>query len=252
MKLKIMTYNVASGRCYFNADGKGENTYRDITECAKVIKAENPVFCGINEINCFLDGSENACQPKHLSELTGLENYYFGKAIYLEVGSKRDYGNAVLSSVPILSSEVIPVPNPERFDEKAYYEQRSLTKVKLDIAGGITVFQIHFGLSIAEHQNAVTTIAKAIDETEGPIVLMGDFNIRPSDFLHKILRERLNDTADILGDKYLKTYPSYNEDGYPDCKIDYIYVSDHFKTLSLKTVDTKASDHLPLIAEVEI
>lgn len=251
MKLKIMTYNVASGRCYFNADNGGKS-YNDITECAKVIKEENPVFCGINETNIYDDGRENASQPEQLAKLTGLENHFFGKALYLTVGSKRHYGNAVLSSVPILESEVIPIPNPEIKDEKAYYEERSITKVKLDVAGGITLFQTHFGLAISEHQNAAMALAKAIDETDGPIVLMGDFNIRPSDFLHKILRERLNDTADILGDTYLKTFPSYNEEGYPDCKIDYIYVSDHFKTLSLKTVATKASDHLPLIAEVEI
>ncbi|MBQ5801177.1 MAG: endonuclease/exonuclease/phosphatase family protein, partial [Clostridia bacterium] len=245
--------NVASGRCYENCDGtKGEKAYNDITECAKIIKGENPVFCGINEINVFDDGRENASQPEHLASLTGLENSFFGKALYLKVGANRHYGNAVLSSVPILESKVIPIPNPEIMDESAYYEERSITKVKLDIAGGITVFQTHFGLAISEHQNAVLALAKAIDETEGPIVLMGDFNIRPSDLLHKILRERLNDTADILGDTYLKTFPSYKHETYPDCKIDYIYVSDHFKTLSLQTLPTKASDHLPLIAEVEL
>ncbi len=261
MKLKIMTYNIASGRTYYTY-AEDHKSPIDIKECAKVIKDVDPIFCGLNEINIYNEGDE-ADQPKAIANFAGFDHHYFSQANQFKFpGTGRKYGNAVVSKCPIISAETIMISDPERKDEYVYYETRAIGKVKLDIAGGITVIQTHIGLAVSEKQSAVDTLCKVIDETDGPIVLMGDFNIRPTDFLHRPIRERLFDTADIRDD-YFKTYPScvtkmgMTSDGsytglYPDCKIDYIYVSKHFKTLSLNTIDTKASDHLPLIAEVEI
>ncbi len=253
MKLKIMTYNVASGRCYDKRDSEGKS-YSDITKCAEFIKSENPVFCGLNEVNFYSDNRENANQVEHIAKVAGFENSYFAKAIHIDMGANtRDYGNGVIANCPIISAETIAIPDAKVHDENIPYESRCIAKVKLDIAGGITVLQIHFGLAISEHQNAVDALCKVIDETDGPIILMGDFNIRPSDYLHRPLRERLFDTADIYPDKYLRTFPTYKEErNYPNCKIDYIYVSKHFKTLSVSVPDTNISDHYPMTAEVEI
>ena len=252
MKLKIMTYNVASGRCYDKMDSEKKG-YSDITKCAEVIKNEAPVFCGLNEVNFHSDNRENANQVEHIAKVAGFENHYFAKAIHIDMREHtRDYGNGFIANCPIISAETIAIPDAKVHDEKIPYESRCIAKVKLDIAGGITVLQTHFGLAISEHQNAVDTLCKVIDETDGPIILMGDFNIRPGDYLHRPLRERLFDTADIYPDKYMKTYPTYNEEGHPCCKIDYIYVSKHFKTLSVSVPDTSVSDHHPMTAEVEI
>ncbi len=276
MKLKLMTYNVASGRYYGDIDclSDGGSAYEDPAKCAKVILGEAPDVCGINEVNVLRATAESANQAEYFAKKGGLENVFFGKAISFDlpkeevesvfiVSSKgyypaesdtiyRDYGNAVATKHKIISAEVIPIPNPEIFDEHTYYEQRSISKVKIDVNGTqITVLQLHVGLAVSEAQNAIDTLCKAIDEIEGPIVLMGDFNMRPNNYLLRPIRERLFDTADIK-DEYIATFPSYPLIDYPPCKIDYIFVSKEFKVLDVIAPKVQVSDHLPLICEVEI
>lgn len=262
MNLKVMTYNIASGRCYEDTSKINSlgGAPRDLTRCGDVIKEISPDICGINEINHYLSDTQPIKnQPEYLSEYTGLCSYAFGKAKLIESGGGRDYGNAILSRYPIISTEILSIPDPAIIDENKYYETRSITKVKFDIAGGITVLQTHMGLAIAESKNAVYKIFAALDEIDGPVILMGDFNMRPSNILIDMLRERLFDTALIRPDEYLPTFPSYvYPEGYetcdksPACKIDYIFVSEHFKTLSFEVIDTSVSDHRPIIAELEI
>lgn len=268
MKLNIMTYNIASGRYYHNDadfDPHGGSRVVDLSKCADVIKEIAPDFCGINEINCYEAGylSEKARkgtpddQTAFLAEYTGLTHGYFGKAI--EFANRGAYGNAVISKHPILESEVISIPDPEIKDENGYYETRGIAKVKLDIAGGITVLQVHVGLTVAESQNAIMELCRVIDETDGPIILMGDFNMRPNNFLFDRIRERLQEIVPVEAG-YPHTFPSWTHEAniapqlrdYPYCKIDYIFASHHFKKLDCRVHKVRVSDHMPLIAQLEI
>ena len=267
MKLKIMTYNIASGRCYaidekVTPDGGAETR---LDACAEVIREISPDLCGLNEINHYIPGyvekvghfQNVADQTGYLAVFSGLNHSFFGKAISIE--GRGSYGNAVISKYPILEAEAIGVPDPQIFDENAYYETRGITKVKLDIAGGITVLQIHVGLATAEKQNAVVELCRIIDETEGPLILMGDFNMCPDNFLLDRIRSRLTEVTPE-GEGYVHTFPSWTHDCnipenirmHPYCKLDYIFVSHHFKPLGCRVVKSRASDHMPMIAELEI
>ena len=267
MKLKIMTYNIASGRCYavdekITPEGGAETR---LDACAEVIREVSPDFCGLNEINHYLPGfvervghfQNVADQTGYLANFTGLNHHFFGQALYIQ--NRGSYGNAVISKHPLLEAEAISVPDPKIFDENAYYESRGITRAKLDIAGGITVLQIHVGLATAEKQNAVVELCRILDETKGPVILMGDFNMCPDNFLLDRLRGRLTEVLPE-GEGYVHTFPSWtHEDALPEsmrnhpyCKLDYIFVSDHFKPLSCRVLKTRASDHMPMVAELEI
>ena len=197
MKLNVMTYNVASGHSFLTDEefNRPEGLKIDLSQCAGVIREVGPDICGINEINRFEPGYTQRAgarfspddQTGYLAEASGLGNGYFGKAIHFE--NRGDYGNSVLSRFPILEADVIPIPDPEVYDEEKYYETRAITRVKLDVPGGLTVLQVHVGLAIAESQNAVVTLCKVLDETEGPVILMGDFNMCPNNFLLDRLRQ---------------------------------------------------------------
>ena len=149
MKLNVMTYNIASGRYYHNdtdIDPHGGTRVVDLSKCADVIREIAPDFCGINEINHYEENylSEHkltspADQTAFLAQYTGLTHGYFGKAIHF--ANRGDYGNALISAHPVLEAEVVSIPDPEIKDENGYYETRGIAKVKLDIAGGITVLQ---------------------------------------------------------------------------------------------------------------
>lgn len=268
MELTVMTYNIASGRCYqddshITPEGGAPV---DLSQCANVIRNVSPDLCGLNEINVYLQSyldrhalTKTATdQPRYLADITGLSHCYFGKAISWE--SRGAYGNAVISKHPVIAAETIPIPDPEVFDEPdKYYETRSITKAKLNVAGGITVFQIHVGLAVAESQNAVVTLCKAIDETEGPVIVMGDFNMCPSNFLLDRIRQRLTEVKP-KGNGYVHSFPSWTHESdvpqqlknCPYCKLDYIFVSDHFTPLDCEILKERSSDHMPMIAILEL
>ena len=75
---------------------------------------------------------------------------------------------------------------------------------------------------------------------------MGDFNIEPDNELLVPIREKMQDTqAKMKGN--IKTFPS-NE---PRIKIDYIFLSPDIKIKSAEVVNKIASDHRPIIVEIE-
>lgn len=208
---------------------------------AQAIKEVGADIVGLNEM---FDGGENVkygYQTKMLSELTGLENYFFAKAIDDGDGP---YGNGILSKYKFKSVEAIkiPDPNPRRF-ECGYYETRCLLKAELE--NGILVLITHFGLCADEQENAVKTILENIRSEK--CILMGDFNIEPDNELLNPIKEKMKDTS--LGFcENKKSFPSDN----PRIKIDYIFVSNDIEVVSADILDIIASDHRPHIAEVNV
>lgn len=256
MKLRFLTYNIASGRCFDvkrSEDGKLRTPY-DISRCISVIKEINPDFLGLNEI-CENDKRHDyVSQPKVIADACGFPNYYFGKAISFPFTNEgAGYGNAQASKFPYTSVSTIPIPDPEVKDEEGYYETRAIIKNVIELPDGrkLTVMQVHVGLNLREHQNAVVKLCEEIDSSEYPVILMGDFNMREWDFNLDRIRERLVD-VNVAAGKHFPTFPSTKEVYCPDCKIDYIFVSPSIKVLDVGTVQDTASDHLPLYADLEI
>ncbi len=257
MKLTVTSYNICAGKSYQHYPDKNQafdpslTPFFSLVPAAQTLLGIKPQIVGVNEVDYMANRSGHVDMAAELGNMTGLEGV-FGKALHLKgpaFGEGSLYGNGLLSQFSLLEKEEYPIENPKR-DEKEYYEQRGILRVKLDVSGGITVFVTHLGLSIHERQNGVMLLCRLLDETKGPVILMGDFNMRPWDFLHNPLRDRLTDTALVLGVEPA-TFPSCSLN-YPDCKIDYIYVSKHFKIRSFYAVDSKASDHLPIVAELEL
>lgn len=232
--MKIMSFNTQ--HCLNFVEQK-----IDFQIMADAIKSINPDVVGLNEMRDEGPDIEYDKQTSILSELTGMRHHYFAKAI--EFAGGNPYGNALLSKLPILSSETIPVPDPDPKTGTGYYETRCLLKVKLE--GGITVLVIHFGLNPDEQKNAVDTVLENIAEEK--CILMGDFNVTPEDDVLKPIRSRMKDVAECF-DKQLLSFPSDK----PDRKIDYIFVSPAVKVISADIPGIVASDHRPHTATVSI
>ncbi len=242
MKVKIMTYNIAAGRTYFEY-AETKKAPVDIQKSADFIKNENPAVCGLNEVDKLTKRSGEVDQVGFYEKHLGM-NGLFCKTIALEGG---EYGNGFLTQFPVLDSEVINIPDVEGKS----YEHRAILRVKVDLDGkAVTFLQTHSGLSEEEKINCVDTLCAIIDSLDTPVILMGDFNMSP-DFpsLEKI-RSRLTDTAPLLNGGEFYTFGTY--DGVKKQHIDYIFVSKEIKPLSLTVVDTKISDHYPLIMECVI
>ncbi|MBO5220067.1 MAG: endonuclease/exonuclease/phosphatase family protein, partial [Clostridia bacterium] len=166
---------------------------------------------------------------------------YFGRSVM--IGGSSPYGNAVLSKYPILEAKVIDIPDPVG---QKHVEHRTLTRAVIDAPEGrIAVYATHFGLSAPEHEHAVSTTLAALANEPLPFVLMGDLNMTPDNPLIAAMNETLCGTDDLLAGQL--TFPSEAADR----KIDYIFTSKTVRVTAAQVIPKMASDHFPIIAEIE-
>lgn len=252
--MKIVSFNMQHCQNYITKE-------IDYQLYADVIKLLDPDIIGLNEMRSqgSIEGYEY--QTEKLSELTGMKNYYFAKAIdvlnaddpenvVVVAASESEsdinpYGNAFLSKLAIESAETIYIPDPAPEDRHGEldYEPRCLLKARLE--GGITVLVIHFGLNAEEHILAVNTVLEHLASEK--CILMGDFNVEPDNEVLAPIRERMRDTSDLF--KIPRgSWPA----GAPDRKIDYIFVSPDVEVIAADIPGVIASDHRPHTAEINI
>lgn len=229
--LRMMTYNIRSGR---NLAGE-----HDIRFAADVINRCRPDVVGLNEVR-----SHTTDVPYDQADALGqFCGYYpvFGRSIDFAGG---EYGNAVLTRLPLIDRDIIDIP--DRFEgESKRFEHRTLLRCVLSAAGReIVLLQTHFGLTPGEQRSAVETTLSLVRAEKRPLILMGDLNMSPDDPILAPLFEALEDTAGGRAEPL--THPS----GEPTEKIDYIMHSRAFSAQSLSSEATTNSDHRPLWADL--
>ncbi len=233
MKLTAMTYNIFSGK----------NLYRDLNleHAASVIRQINADFVTLNEVRKHTSDIGPVDQADEMGRLTG---YYpvFAKTIDILGG---EYGIGLLSRLPVLESQVVHIPDPERIGD-GHYEHRCILRCVL-LADGkpITVFCTHFGLVPSEQENAVQTALSLIEKETNPVLFMGDLNAEPHTPEVQALFAALKDTC---AEKDFLTFPSDT----PKIKIDHILYKGDWRVLDVYSMDTQNSDHRPLIARMEL
>ncbi|MBO5355428.1 MAG: endonuclease/exonuclease/phosphatase family protein [Clostridia bacterium] len=230
--MKIMSFNTQHCKNYIEGNIDFEIMAKAIVDCGADI-------VGLNEMRGEGPHPDFTAQTERLAELTGM-HCYFAPALHLKKGL---YGNAILSKYPIERVENIPIPDPDVKKYNGYYETRCVLKATLE--GGITVLVTHFGLNPDEQENAVRTVLT--HTVQEKCILMGDFNVVPSDPVLAPIREKMTDTASAFeGERF--SVPS----DAPTKKIDYIFVSKDVTVMAADIPAIVASDHRPHTAEVEL
>lgn len=91
-------------------------------------------------------------------------------------------------------------------------------------------------------------LKSVITESSVPILLAGDFNDIPSSWLYAQVSNYLDDTYREKGTGFCHTYNG----GFPRFRIDNIFHSKEFTTLSYKRIKTDISDHYPVVVALEL
>jgi endonuclease/exonuclease/phosphatase family metal-dependent hydrolase len=237
--VKVMTYNIHIG----NPPSKPAGTV-DLTAIANVIKAQDPDLVALQEVDVNTNRSGiNLDQAKELAKLTGL-NYFYTKAIDYDGGQ---FGDAVLSRFPILESVRYQLP----VTEKLGGETRSVALITVQKEDQQFLFaSTHLDHLSAEDNRVLQAneLVKIIKTLTLPLIIGGDLNASPTSNPLNILRTELS-----WGCKSScpLTFPALK----PTSTIDYILMKPQtkFNVLSYGIVnETYASDHLPLVAEIQI
>ncbi len=215
--LTVISYNIR--HCL------GRNMRLDVGRIADVIQSAKPDIVCLQEVYEFGGTSSRYRQATKLRELLNM-NSVFDAAV--RVGPFMA-GNMVFARDPL--KKLTPLKLPYFGEPRLCQRTSVITK-----HGKLTVLNAHLGLLSLERKKQLSAMSDNISD-DSPTIVCGDFNTRPKTISSYFPCHRIINTD-------LCTYPSNK----PKYILDNILVSPDYKLLDVKTVNTQASDHLPVIA----
>ena len=85
-----------------------------------------------------------------------------------------------------------------------------------------------------------------------PVFVTGDFNATPDDLCITTMLNYQGSPLVDLSAQSGQTFHAFGKRQDPNCKIDYIFASHHFKILDCEVLKDRVSDHLPMTAVLEL
>ena len=239
-RLRIATWNIHSA---VGVDGR-----HDLGRIGSVLCEVRPDVVALQEVDRGLRRTAFEDQAAGLAARLGFGSRFCAT----RTASPGDFGIAVLSRFPVVAAHEYDLTYGER------REPRSCLRVDLAPTGDtrLHVFNCHFGLATLERRyQRRRMLSDAIllsEELHDPVVLMGDFNDRPVSVVHSSLRQHFTDAYRATGKRRGATFGF----GPLRLRLDHIYVSRQMRIIDCAVCRTQtariASDHRPLVAEVEI
>jgi endonuclease/exonuclease/phosphatase family metal-dependent hydrolase len=227
-RLRLMTWNIHGAL--------GRNPRFDLERVVTYVRQHCPDIVALQEIDSRRPRAPGMPSPfDQLRDALGTH----GTHAYAITSADGGYGQAIISRWPLVSSSVHDLSYPER------EPRRAISADFATPAGKLRVIATHLGLTFRERNQQAHILLKVVGCLEVPTVLMGDLH----DWLwagsvRRVLGRVLTRYTN------LRTFPAH----FPLLKLDRIYVSDMI-TLVGSYTDGDAgslSDHLPVIAEIDI
>lgn len=236
-----MTYNVH--RC---VGARGRDSIDDVTSVCAAAAAD---LIALQELDApETDETEGAHHARDLADRLGMQ-LLFCRTFRRGVGY---YGHALLSRFPLELRKVTTfradVPNAE--PRGAIWARATLPNGQLD------VISTHLGLYRRERalqsEELVGEHWLGSPELRRPCVLCGDLNAVPNATTYRRLSRHLSDAQRLLPRRPKPTFPSL----LPVVRIDHVFVSPdvkvHDAAVPYNERSRRASDHLPLIVDLEL
>jgi endonuclease/exonuclease/phosphatase family metal-dependent hydrolase len=237
--VRVMSWNV---HAMVGADRR-----RDPERIARVISDVAPDVAGLQEVGTPLGPGDPPDPALALGALTGMQAA-FGATMHHRQGFA--YGNAVLARHPIAAVRGYDLTVHGR-------EPRGCVRADVEVRGTVVhFFAAHLGLHWRERRRQAAQILSAdiLRDTalSHPLVLVGDFNSYSNrSAVPRWLRRQLVDCA-LAACNEAPTFPA----SFPLLRLDRCYVDGAFAVRSVDVVRTplsrRASDHLPLVVELEL
>ncbi len=231
-----MTYNIHHGE---GLDGKV-----DLVRIAELIKRERADLVALQEVDKGVARTQQRNLAGELAKLTGMTGVFSNNFHY----QGGEYGNAVLTRFPVLA-----VKNTH-YEMLRTNEQRGLLELTLKVRGREVILlntHLDFRHDDAERVLNLIKIREVVSTHAGqPVMLCGDFNDTPVSRTYSRLKLFLNDVWEMVGQGDGFTF----YDNQPHRRIDYVWLSptESVKPLKAWVPTSNASDHLPLLVEMEL
>ena len=213
----------------------GTDGHSDTERVARVVREIGAQVVGLQEVE---SGEPGEYVPQ-LDEIARATGFRAVAGATLQRG-RGDFGNAILTSLPVLSVQRFDLSVPKR-------EPRGLLDVELSMNGTpLRVLTTHFGLRAAERRVQVLSVLGHLHlERDRLTILLGDFNEwLPGGRPLRALRQRFGHAGSP------RTFPAWR----PLLALDRVWVQPKKAFGGMRAHDTRlarvASDHLPVVATI--
>jgi Metal-dependent hydrolase len=232
--LRIMTYNIHVG--------VGMDKKLDLQRIADVINHDKPDLVGLQEVDRGVKRTEGKDEIAELAAMTRMD-YAFAHNLDYQGGQ---YGVAILSRALLKNVE------HQMFANKREAERRGMLRVEIEFDGKVVNFvTTHLDYQYEDGRVFETEqLLKFLEPVQGPLIVVADMNDEPAGAAYNLMRSKFEDAwvASHAKDEGF-SYPADK----PIKRIDHIfYRADGFKARKASTIQTLASDHVPVVAELQL
>jgi len=246
VKVTFLTYNI------HRAIGV-DRRFR-IERVAEILRHHDADIALLQEVDEGAPRSRELNLAHELAELAGYDHHALGHNVSLRKGR---YGNATLSRFPIVRERNIDLTIGRR-KRRGCQHTTILVPGSNSTAEALEVFNLHLGLSAQERHEQIGVLLRSPEfhalPLQAPCVVGGDFNDWRSLLLPVFTLALGFDCATYMEEsgRALRTFPAFAPRG----ALDRLYVRGNLRTLrchaSRLRVARVASDHLPVVAELEL
>jgi endonuclease/exonuclease/phosphatase family metal-dependent hydrolase len=242
--LRVATYNIHAGA--------GEDGVFDLDRTARAVRDLDADVIGLQEVDVHWGArSDFVDEAQALAEKLDMR-VFFAPIYDMDPAApgeeRRRFGVAVLSRYPVLEAEnhditrlstqspgSVPAPAP------------GFAEVTVNVKGShahVYVTHLDYRANPSVREAQVADMLRVLAADHGPKILVGDFNAEAAAPELAPLWEELRDAAPGGGG----TYPAIT----PVKRIDFVTVSPGITVTGARTVATDASDHRPVVTDLEL
>ena len=233
--LRVMTYNIHVG--------VGMDKRLDLERIADVINNEHPDLVGLQEVDRGVKRTELRDEVLELAKLTGMD-YAFAHNLDYQGGQ---YGVAILSRFQIQKID------HRKYENTREAERRGMIRVEVKLDNRtINFVTTHLDYQYEDGRVFETEqMLNFLQSVKGPLIVVGDFNDEPTGGAYKLMLPKFQDAW--INGKAKEAGLSYPADK-PTKRIDYVFMrqSDRIRAKKAWVVETLASDHRPVVVELEV
>lgn len=222
----------------YNVKGHGAfSRQTHIDEVASVIREIEPDLVGLQEMHRFTPRSRDRDQLAELEAATGMTSV-FGRSVGF--GQRGEYGNAILTRGGVVDQTIYPLPGRG--------EPRTLLRATVTLDGFLmSVFVTHFTawwmLGRRTRIAQAAEVAKIVERSDLPFVLVGDFNSTPGS--RELSKFHDGSLVTSCFAQRVVTHPVTRS-----C-LDYVFVSRDWDVRHAEVLKKGPSDHWPLVVRLE-
>jgi endonuclease/exonuclease/phosphatase family metal-dependent hydrolase len=239
-QVRIASYNVHS--CV-GLDGR-----LSASRIARVLATVSPDVIALQEVDVSHNRSDLVHQARQIARALNME-MHFHPSFDVKEGQ---YGNAILSRFPMRLMRAASLPRGD-----ARYEPRGALWVEVQTPSGpLQVITTHLGLSRAERLLQADELLGpewlGHPDCRGPTIFCGDLNAMPRSRIYRRFASSLRDVQ-MSVDRHRPQRTWFGP--FPLTRIDHMFLQGNIRATQIDIPRTKlsrvASDHLPLIVDVE-